>query len=347
MSQKGHVGAIEGLRAIAVLAVVTLHMVRVGIGSTAGWADCGARGVNLFFVISGFCLAYPFLSKVLSGKPLEISLSGFLARRIGRIGPPYWIALFLFALLSLTPFGLPTASSHPDAASAMRELGLDAIFLTNRAPIFDSSFWTLGIEMRWYLLFPLLLRLYARSRLAFACVAVVCYVLYFFTPFSVADAGSLPCFMLGIVAADLVLHRHPAIAYVWPIALVTLGFSCWQQAHDPSSDLANPVWHAASFFVVLLAGDERVARILRARPLAFIGVASYSIYLVHEPILEWLGHAGLPAPLAALAAIAVGVGFYELVERPLLRPQFRAFIEGAILNPVRMFRPKSAGLRGV
>ena len=340
MRQSGHVGAIEGLRAIAVLAVVSLHMVRVGYGSTAGWAACGARGVDLFFAISGFCLAYPFLRTWRAGGAVEISFSGFLARRIGRIGPPYWVALFLFALLSLTPVGLPTASTHPDAASALRELGLDAVFLTNRAPVFDSSFWTLGIEMRWYLLFPFLLRLYVRSRLAFVGVGVACYVLYFFTPFSVADAGTLPCFMLGMIAADLVIRRHAAIRYALPIALVTIGVAAWQQAHDDSTDLANPFWHAAAFFAVLTSGDERAARVLRIAPLAFVGVASYSIYLVHEPILESLGLAGLPAPLAGLVAIASGIAFYGCVERPMLRPQFRAAVEGALLRAFRFFRPR-------
>jgi len=344
MSRNGHVGAVEGLRAVAVLAVVSLHMVRVGYGSTAGWAACGARGVDLFFAISGFCLAYPSLRTWRAGVPIEISYARFLARRIGRIGPPYWVALFLFALLALTPVGLPTASTHPDAASALRELGLDAVFLTNRAPVFDSSFWTLGIEMRWYLLFPLLLWLYVRSRLGFFGVGVACYVSYFFTPFSVADAGTLPCFMLGVVAADLVIRRHPAIRYALPLALVTIGVAAWQQAHDDSSDLANPLWHAAAFFAVLTAGDERVARVLRFAPLAFVGVASYSIYLVHEPILESLGLAGLPVPIAALVSIASGLAFYECVERPMLRPEFRALFEGSLFRAFRFFRPRVATL---
>jgi peptidoglycan/LPS O-acetylase OafA/YrhL len=339
MRQSGHVGAIEGLRAIAVVAVVSLHMVRVGSGSTAGWAACGARGVDLFFAISGFCLTYPFLRTWRARATVDISFSQFLARRIGRIGPPYWVALFLFALMSLTPMGLPTASTHPGSASALRELGLDAVFLTNRAPVFDSSFWTLGIEMRWYLLFPLLLRLYVRSRLAFVGVGAACYVLYFFTPYSVADAGTLPCFMLGMVAADLIARRHPAIRYALPIALVTIFAAAWQQAHDDSSDLANPLWHAAAFFAVLTAGDERVARVLRFGPLAFVGVASYSVYLVHEPILESLALAGIPAPLAAILSIASGVAFYECVERPMLRPEFRERIEAALLRAFRLYQP--------
>ncbi len=343
MRQSGHVGAIEGLRAIAVLAVVAVHM-RSGDGSAPSWTLCGARGVDLFFAISGFCLAYPFLRTWHTGSPVDISFSRFLARRIGRIGPPYWMALFLFALLSLTPVGLPTASTLPDVASALRELGLDAVFLTNRAPVFDASFWTLGIEMRWYLLFPLLLRLYVRSRLAFVAVGAACYVLYFFTPYSVADAGTLPCFMLGMVAADLAIRRHPAIRYALPIAFGTIGVAAWQQARDASTDLANPLWHAAAFFAVLTAGDERVAGVLNFRPLAYVGVASYSIYLVHQPILESLAFAGLSAPLAALFAIASGVAFYECVERPMLRRGFRALVERAFLRVFSLFRPRAAML---
>ena len=155
--------------------------------------------------------------------------------------------------------------------------------------------------MRWYLLFPFLMQLYVRSRLWFGAVGIVCYVVYFLTPFSVADAGTLPCFMLGMIAADLIILRHPAIRYALPLAIGTLALAAWQQAHDDSTDLSNPLWHAVAFFCVSTAGDERVARVLRFAPLAFVGVASYSIYLIHEPVLESLGRAGLPAPLAAVA----------------------------------------------
>jgi peptidoglycan/LPS O-acetylase OafA/YrhL len=339
MTRSRHVGAIEGLRAIAVLSVLGYHM-RGGDEFVASWTLCGSRGVDLFFAISGFCLAYPFLRTWRGGGPLEISFPHFVARRIGRIGPPYWVALFLFALLSLTPFGFPTAEARPDASSALRELGFDTVFLTDRLPVFDSSFWTLGIEMRWYLLFPLLLRLYGRSRLGFAGVGAACYLLYFFTPYSVADAGTLPCFMLGMVAADLLILRHPAIRYALPLAVATIALAGWQQAHNYSTDLGNPLWHAAAFFAVLTAGGERVARVLRAAPLAFVGVASYSIYLVHQPVLASLRLAGLPVPLAALAAIASGIAFYQCVEKPMLRPAFRALVEGPFLRVFLLFRSR-------
>jgi hypothetical protein len=60
---------------------------------------------------------------------------------------------------------------------------------------------------------------------------------------------------------------------------------------------------------------------------------------VHEPILESLGLAGIPAPLAAILSIASGVAFYVCVERPMLRPEFRERIEAALLRAFRLYQP--------
>jgi peptidoglycan/LPS O-acetylase OafA/YrhL len=330
-----HLETIDGLRALAVLAVLGYHaLVHAWTGTAPAWIACGARGVDLFFAISGFCLAFPYLRAYRSAGVLEIGYGRFMVRRIARIVPPYLAALALFALLSLTSFGLPTAPGvHLTPAAALRELGLESVFLTDMSPAYDASFWTLGVEMRWYLLFPLLLELYVRSRMGFYLVGGLCYALYFLTPWSVADEGTLPCFMLGIVAADLHLAESPLRRFAPVVAVVTLAAAALWQSRVDWVDHGNPLWHAAAFSLVVASGSGLFARALRWKALAFTGVASYSIYLIHQPVLDALAAAGAPAPVAAAAALACGFAFYFAVERRALDPRFRKPAE-ALLSKV-------------
>jgi peptidoglycan/LPS O-acetylase OafA/YrhL len=330
--RRTHVDAIDGLRAFAVLAVVGFHTVLHAVaGPAPAWAGCGARGVDLFFVISGFCLAYPYLRAFRATGALEIGYGRFFVRRLVRIAPPYWIALLLFAALSLTAFGLPTAPwAHPGSPQALRELGLDAAFLTNASPAYDASFWTLGIEMRWYLLFPLLLRLYARSRLAFFALGAAAYASYFFSPWPISDEGTLPCFMFGIVAADLRLTRPAWRRFAPAAAALALGAAVWSQARTLEIDHGDPRWHLAAFLLVVASEAAPFERILRAAPLAFTGAASYSLYLVHQPVLDGLAFAGAGPALATAAALGAGFAFYAAVERPLLDARFRRPVEAAL-----------------
>jgi peptidoglycan/LPS O-acetylase OafA/YrhL len=295
----------------------------------------------LFFVISGFCLAFPFLRAWRAHRTFELSYHAFgrfLLRRFSRIAPPFYAAIALFALLAVTPFGFPTAEQR-DASfgAALRDFLGNVTFLTSPQPLFNISFWTLGIEARWYMLCPLLIALYVRSRLAFAFVAVLMYGMYFFTPFSISDEGTLPCFMAGILAADLALTRQSWCSFAWIPAGVFLAIAALEQSHSRSTDLADPLWHAACFFLVVAAGTGALARTFAWRPLAYVGIASYSIYLFHEPFIWALVRSGVARPLAGLVGLGIGLAAYRFIERPLTNETFRGSLERAISAPVRLF----------
>lgn len=340
-----HVAYIDGLRAVAVLSVLAYHAAISAGGRYADWAYCGSRGVDLFFVISGFCLAFPFLRAWRARGTFDLdyaSFGRFLLRRFSRIAPPFYAAIALFAILAATPFGFPTAE-HQDASfgAAVRDFFGNVTFLTSARPLFNASFWTLGIEARWYLLCPLLIALYVRSRGAFAFVAGLMYGLYFFTPFSIADEGTLPCFMAGILAADLALARPAWCRHAWIAAAGFLCLAALQQSRSASADLANPLWHAACFFLVVAAGTGPLARAFAWKPLAYVGIASYSIYLFHEPFVYALARSGLARPLAGLVGLGIGLAAYRFIERPLTNETFRGSLERAISAPVRLFaRPR-------
>ncbi len=312
----------DGLRACAVLAVLSVH----AAPAVVPW---GFRGIDLFFAISGFCLAYPFLQ----GKAIDYG--AFLRRRFVRIAPPYYVALLLFAALALTPFGYPSVLRDglgSPRSQALELLG-DFAFAIPRIPIHNVAFWTLAIEARWYLVFPLLVALYRRSRPLFYALGLLLYALYFLTP-SVVDEGTLPCFMLGIVAADLALNPQPWQRFAWIGAVLTFALGLALRPYV-RVDHGDPVWHAAAFFFVVAAGWGPLQRVLAWPPLVAVGLASYSIYLIHAPFVGFLHDHGSPRPVSFLIALALGFAFWRLVERPLTAPPVRARLE-------RLLWPRSA-----
>jgi peptidoglycan/LPS O-acetylase OafA/YrhL len=298
----GRLGAIDGLRALAVLAVVAHHSGLLPLGY-------GTRGVDLFFVISGFCLALPTLRQIQAGGPFSFDRRRYARGRIARIVPPYYAALALFVLLSYTSFGLPSVLVAPGRFEWLK----DALFATSMAPAYNASFWTLGIEARWYVVFPIFLSLYVRSKTLFGVALLASYLLYAWNN-QLIDFGILPLFLLGIVAAHIYVAgkaSSPLFAGLAFVSLVTAILT------DPTAFHGHPIWHAASFFSVV-AGVGMLRNVLAWKPLAALGIASYSIYLVHQPIVLWLLRYDLAKPVCALIAIGAGLGFWLVVEQPSL-----------------------------
>ena len=202
---------IDGLRAIAVLGVLFYHAhasFRIaGHIHTYSLPDAlideGRHGVDLFFVISGFCLSYPVLNRLAAGKDAAFSTPLFFAKRLFRIVPPYWSAALFFVLLgaAMALIGQPL----PDAMQAHTwpDLLGQFFFLDRDERFSNGSFWTLAVEARWYLLFPLIITLWIQWRRLFWLVAATCFLLYHLTTAKALDFALLPAFMLGIVAADI------------------------------------------------------------------------------------------------------------------------------------------------
>jgi peptidoglycan/LPS O-acetylase OafA/YrhL len=369
-SRGSHLKYVDGLRAIAILAVIAYHAI-----SEAKWAfpwlaapmqmaptwwfttltAKGAHGVDLFFVISGFCLAYPALARLHLGGTAAFNVRGFVAKRIARIVPPYYASIVIVVVLVVLAahFGYHRPSA---VAADFTPLSLlqQIFFFDRHADLVNSSFWTLAVELRWYAFFPFLLLLYVRSARLFFAVLAACVVAFNVTQLRAIDIGTLPGFMLGIVAADWRL-REPKIArFALPAFLVSLDIALLLEpfASEPSRfGLADDVgffvqtnigWQLASFFFVIAAG--RVAwlrRLLEIPVLCAVGVCAYGIYLVHQPIISFWdrnGGANL-APAANFAsaicfAIAGGFMFSYAAERPFLAERVRTRIVRALERPL-------------
>jgi peptidoglycan/LPS O-acetylase OafA/YrhL len=330
---------IDGLRGIAVLAVVLFHAGVHNSALTAAHASPlafvlsqGCHGVDLFFILSGFCLSYPTLARIAAGGAAQFDLCAFGARRLVRIVPPYYAALIACAVLGFTlpALALSVASPIPHDALSLGPLVKQALFLDHDRNYVNASFWTLAVEFRWYFAFPLMLWLWIRHRRVFGVVAVAA-VLAGSTRMESVDVFFLPFFMLGTVAAHLYVRNMVMRPHLLGAAIVAVMLAFATTAGSDWSFSESPFWGVAMFCVVVTAGSLPVLRtLLCSKWLVAVGGASYGIYLIHEPVVALIESLTVPIAgasgayvLAVAAGVAVGFAFSWCAERPFVRSRLR------------------------
>jgi peptidoglycan/LPS O-acetylase OafA/YrhL len=336
---KNRIAYIDGLRAVAVLSVLFFHagvhdpLVQHAKNAVSFVLQQGSHGVELFFVLSGFCLAYPSLAKLYARGTTDFNVAGYAARRLIRIVPPYYAAILLFIGLAfaLTRVHVPLPTGMDPHAFTMPAVLKQVLFLDGDARFIDASFWTLAIEFRWYFLFPILLWVWTRSPIGFALIGTAAIALQG-TRMNNVDVLFLPIFMLGIVAADIYVREHKWARYAYvglPLAhlaaLASTAGSSWKLVEN------GPYWGIAMFLFVVAAGCTPLLRsILSWRPLVFIGFTSYGIYLVHEPIIGLVQRSAASITqgvwtfvVVSAAGLAAGIVFSYCAERPFVVSRLR------------------------
>jgi peptidoglycan/LPS O-acetylase OafA/YrhL len=361
---------LDGLRALAVLAVVVFHAVDHALWAApsfigpmradptwwfANLVGKGGHGVDLFFVLSGFCLSYPVLSRLRRSGETTFDVGGFFAKRIVRIVPPFYAALILMvvAIAIAHRIGIALPSSL-EAQGGPFDFVRALLFLDYNTHLTNGSFWSLFVEFRWYLFFPIVLALYVRSPRAFFTLGIACVVAYNFTTFRAIDIAVLPAFMLGIVAADwhLVDHRlakHALIltAVCFDIALVLEPYAAIPSRFGGADEAGfwrqtNVGWQLAAFFLVVAVGRHAaLRRVFEFAPLRAIGVAAYGIYLVHHPIVNlWTdviapNAGGVESFCGAVAlGLAGGFAFWFVAERPFVADPLRGELVRRLRDPL-------------
>lgn len=343
---------IQGLRAIAVAVVVLDH---AGAPFTGG----GFIGVDLFFVISGFLISGHLLEGL--HHTGRIDLARFYAARARRILPAALVtigATTVASFLVVSPLrvvdivhdAVASALYVPNILFAVRQTD----YLAGTAPSPFQHFWSLGVEEQFYIVWPLLLTVAflvgRRSRrvllLTIAAVTAASLAasvlttpeapsLAFFSPHTRAWEFGVGALIAGSAPFLSRIPRTAARVLGWSglalILFATVAFSA--ELDYPGVAAIVPVAGAALLIVsggiADTSGDTSggAPRLLSARPLQFLGAISYSLYLVHWPILVLVHeHVGIEEPLGvplglALAAASVPVAWvlYRLVENPVRR----------------------------
>jgi len=335
---------LDSIRAIAALYVVMHHamlqyyFIKPHNLSTAEqvvfkiFSD-GHLAVDMFIVLSGFSL---MLAIIRNNYKLKGGIATFIKRRIIRIVPAYYATIAISLLLASTLIGINTSSSwdmsiNPTFQGFLTHLFFFHDLFLSTSPKISYSLWSIAVEFRLYLLFPLIVWLWRKAgpfgALLFACVTTITISVLllvfknYYPDINLFRSGVSPfiiLFTLGMLAADLTFSGHdPAVRFRHFFGrlntLTTILFfiaagiiykvipaekdygsastNTYNLIVIESKDILFGLISAA--FLVLCAIRDNLTvkqnsllRILHWEPLVLIGTFSYSLYLIHPPLLQ-------------------------------------------------------------
>jgi len=341
---------LDGLRALAVLAVVLYH-------AQPAWLPGGFLGVEVFFVISGYLITALLLAEWQQRNHIDLRL--FWLRRARRLLPALY--LLLLVTLVVATFFLPgqLARLRGDALAAFGYVtnwylvfGHQSYFVTMGRPSLLQHLWSLAVEEQFYLVWPLL------------CMALLRWCRRLITPLILAAAAASAAWMAFLYrpgidpsrlyygtdtrAAGLLIGA--ALATVWSMrqpgkwgpsrsallidgaglsALAGLGVLCLRLGEYQPFLYRGGFLLIALLTAVVIAATVQPAgkpgqQLLGCRPLRWVGLRSYSIYLWHWPVLMLTRpHLDLPLgepallPLQLALTVALAALSYRYVETPV------------------------------
>lgn len=319
---------IDGLRAVAVMAVIAYHFSRRSLPG-------GFLGVDIFFVLSGFLITSIILREISAG---AFSIARFYGRRIRRILPALMTMLMLScaaAWLVLLPSDLVGF-----AKSLFATLGFSAnIYFWRDTNYFSSiadekpllHLWSLGVEEQYYLVFPLILLFLAKRSWALRGIAVLGIISLALNVAALKVDGSLPAFYLlptrawELAAGALCALAPPAVTPIAGYAgalLVSSALAIGTHAYPAFIPHPLPVVFGTALLVYGASGNHPVNRLLSCNALVFPGLISYSLYLWHWPILVFCKYylvrdlTTAEQCLAALLMLVLSILSWRFIERP-------------------------------
>lgn len=342
---------IDGLRALAVLGVVFFHF---GLGCSGGFV-----GVDVFFVISGFLITQIIVREVEGGK---FSFIEFWARRIRRILPAVLVVVittFLVGYFILEPLALSSLGKSGVAYSLL----VSNVFFWRANDYFSEAAdlqpllhtWSLSVEEQFYLFYPLVLVFLLRKKRAHV-IHILFFLLFVSLVISIWAVPKFPSgafYLLPTRAWELILGGVLALkgselkssnAVKEAVSGLGLLFILWTMfAYDsattfPGLNAILPTLGAVFFIGANSSGVTLSGKVLSWKPLVYIGLASYSIYLWHWPVLVFVKH--LFVDVSTLIIVL------SLLVTVLLSFLSWRFIEIPFRNSQRLKAPRQAILFG-
>ena len=374
---------IDALRCFACLWVILTHSfnatkvsghVNPILSVAYGFASLGWLGVHLFLVLSGFCLYFPVVRRGgVAGA--SVNVKEFALRRARRILPPYYIALAIFIVWNLLP-SVRHADPPPAGVFGFHDIVLHVLMLHNfTSESFQSingAFWSLALESQLYVIFPLLVMLARRFGLRSILAVTMAVSLAWQTGslwwlrhavvggVETGPAGLLFCalpgrcfeFAAGMCAAALVANPRPVYVRAAAAAAIIIAVpDTWWLLHHSRYGLFIDQGWGVVFASLAVAASFLPLRWFQSGVLAgmtWIGMFSYSLYLIHLPLLNYFRPARFGLHLQGMSLIAfngarilplvaLAYGFFLVAEKPFLtrkkRPGTATLEREAALSP--------------
>ncbi|WP_415892829.1 acyltransferase family protein [Neptuniibacter sp. PT8_73] len=329
-----YVKEIDGLRAIAVISVILFHF-------KFQFFQGGFVGVDIFFVISGYLITKNILLNLEKG---TFDLRNFFYRRVRRLLPAAFFTIVITVLVSCLLF-TPDDLLRAAKSSIFALFSLSNFFFWSESGYFDVSsdlkpllhFWSLSVEEQFYFIWPFILLLLYKIRpnygfsILFLLVVGFLFTVYgeyylqkdpdavfFLMPFRILE------FSLG--AACILLERFDFKRWVYSLgAFLGLAITCFtivgfnKAMPFPGFNAILPAVGAA--LIISCRKEKWIQIVLGCKPLVWIGLISYSLYLVHWPIWVfvdyYVGHVLLPVKFGLLFLSLISAwGLYRYIEQP-------------------------------
>lgn len=320
--------ALTGIRCIAAFLVVLFHFQFLTAGlapSTSPMAQVihsGYVGVSLFFVLSGFILAYTYVTP--DGR-LRGSGDAFWQARFARVYPVY-----LFALIFSAPLFVDVAFIHPEGVTHLSDIVKSAIvtplllqaWTPKKAWMWNGPAWSLSAEAFFYLLFPAVGAAIARrGKRGVLAIGAIAFAAALLGPaiYALTSGGGirrvtpgtygpwiaflkfsplvhLPQFVIGIVAGVIFLRREENVSAAraagWTASLTSAAILALLAVSQRIPYLLLNAGLLAPLFALLIyalaSGRGALSAALSTRPARLLGGASYALYLIHLPVALYL-----------------------------------------------------------
>ncbi len=309
---KPKIGIVGALRGFAALAVVWFHFT-FGQDAWLKWTgQYGWLGVHIFFVISGFIIPYSLYQYRYSIR----NYFRFVAKRLARLHPPYLASIVVVVAVYLTTLAIFPHANIPRLELSAKNFVFHFFYLNDffGKAWLNNVYWTLSIELQWYLLlgltFPLLASRHWRVQIAGAMLMLIGYRM---VPSYHVIFHSVPIFLIGV----FVFQYRMGISSAWRMLLSIAAMFALMK-----TPIGMPVSIVSTATGLLIAFG-----VLENRWCNRLGEVSYSLYLLHIPVgltlmgfLSKIPYSGsyivvidLVCVAACLYASAV---FYRWVEEP-------------------------------
>ncbi len=346
---------IDGIRFLAITLVVLFHIHGYFIKKspfTENMADFSIlstllknaeRGVELFFVLSGFILCLPFAHHYVN-KGKKVSLKNYYLRRLTRLEPPYILALTAILLMHIA------INSHPVDVLIphwLASLVYAHNIIYHHVPMLTVVAWSLEVEIQFYLLAPLLFTIFAlpkpvRRSILLVSIIVLVFLKSVYIPTYISLYVFIQYFLIGMLLADFyvsdsfsTIFNKKWMSILAVVCLVTILYMPIKSRELPPSTLfaakLSFPFLVGLFYYSVLKNDV-LKKVFSYKFIPIIGGMCYSIYLLHYTIISVIGrytkgihisnnyllNLSLQVILMSIPILVLSSLYYYYVERPFM-----------------------------